>query len=189
MRVPVESFERMYQANPDPWAFGSAPSEQRRYRLIAAALPERRYAFAFEPGCSTGELTARLAETADRVLAIDASTSAVVAARRRFAQRPHVIVAVGALPDDWPEEVPDLIVLSEVLYYLTLATAQAVVAEAKERLAPGGTLLASHWIGRSRDHLLTGEVVQHLVREVIGTPPDLDLRTDMFHLASWDALP
>ena len=60
-RVPGESFEAQYRARRDPWNFACSPYEQHRYSVAIAMLPQPRYRRGFEPGCSIGELTVRLA--------------------------------------------------------------------------------------------------------------------------------
>jgi hypothetical protein len=44
-------FDEIYRSDPDPWKFESSWYEERKYALTVAALPERRYRSAFEPGC------------------------------------------------------------------------------------------------------------------------------------------
>jgi len=61
-------FVRMYATDPDPWGFDSSWYEQRKYALTLAALPERRYERAVEPGCANGALTALLADTTRAVV-------------------------------------------------------------------------------------------------------------------------
>ena len=54
-------------------------------------------------------------------------------------------VGVGAVPGDWPEGGFDLVVLSELLYYLSDDDRLRTVDLALGSLAPGGHLLAVHW--------------------------------------------
>ena len=61
--MPRSYFDEMYRCDPDPWQFESSWYEQRKYELTVAALPERRYRSAFEPGCSVGVLSSLLAAT------------------------------------------------------------------------------------------------------------------------------
>ena len=146
--VPIASFEEKYRSERDPWQFATSPHEQRRYALTVAMLPARRFASAFEPGCSIGELTARLAPRCDHLLAIDASPTAVARARERCRGLDHVEVMVGELPQAWPTGVFDLVVLSELGYYFTAAHWARLVERAGAALADHGALLAVHWRGR-----------------------------------------
>jgi SAM-dependent methyltransferase len=54
-------------------------------------------------------------------------------------------VLVGALPDDLPAGSVDLVVLSEVLYYLSDDDLVASLDRLLMILEPGGHLLAVHW--------------------------------------------
>jgi hypothetical protein len=60
------------------------------------------------------------------------------------------------VPGDWPDGTFDLIVLSEVLYFLSPADIAAVADRAAGSLAPGGVVLLVNWRGRSDDPC-TGE--------------------------------
>ena len=65
LSTPASYFETMYQHSPDPWHLADRWYEHRKYDLTLAALPQPRYHRAFEPACSVGELTSRLAERCD----------------------------------------------------------------------------------------------------------------------------
>ncbi len=52
---------------------------------------------------------------------------------------------------EWPDEIFDLIVLSEVLYFLTPADIEAVADRCADCLAPNGLALLVNWRGRSDD--------------------------------------
>ena len=164
--VPVASFEEQYRAEDDPWRFASSAYEQRRYALTVAMLPTRRYRSAFEPGCSIGELTQRLAHRCDHLLEMDASSTAVARARERCRGLDHVEVVVGELPQDWPAGSFDLIVLSELGYYFNTEGWARLVGRSVDAVANHGTLLAVHWRGRSADHILHGDLVHVVARRV-----------------------
>ncbi len=67
----AEFFETKYRDSPDPWDFAGSAYERYRYETIIAALDTRQYGNAFEPGCSVGELTYRLAGRCHHVEAMD----------------------------------------------------------------------------------------------------------------------
>lgn len=162
---PAVEFEPMYQREADPWSFASSWYERRRYELTIALLPDERYGRAFEPGCSIGELTRRLSERCDSVVAWDASVTAVTAARRTCEHHHNVELDVGTVPDRWPAGVFDLVVLSEIGYYVDLQGVARLRNRAIESLRPGGTLIAVHWLGRSDDHVLHGDQVHDALED------------------------
>jgi len=142
--IPPEYFEERYAASADPWRLAERWYEQRKYALTLASLPRPRYASCYEPACSIGELTLRLAERCDRLLAVDATAAAVATAAARTAHLPHVRVERAALPDDLPDQTFDLVVLSEFLYYFALPDLERVVEGVVDRLRPGGHLVCVH---------------------------------------------
>ena len=60
-RLPDHYFTDMYAEASDPWGLAERWYEQRKYAITVAMLPQPRYRHAFEPGCSVGVLTERLA--------------------------------------------------------------------------------------------------------------------------------
>ena len=138
-------FDRMFQGDTDPWRFKTRWYESRKRALTLACLPSARYAYGFEPGCANGELSAALAERCDRLLCSDGSLLAVHAARERLEGMSHVEVRQLWLPGEWPELAFDLIVISELAYYLNAAQLDAMAASAMRSLSANGTLLACHW--------------------------------------------
>lgn len=164
------AFEERYARDADPWDFATSPYEQGRYDLIEAALrpPPFRYRSGYEPGCSVGVLTARLAARCDELTATDVSPTAVDRARQRCGDRPGLVIEVGAVQDGpCAFGPPDLIVFSEVGYYLDLRGLRSVIDRLATAAAVGGDLVACHWTGESPDHRLSGAEVHRLLREVL----------------------
>ena len=169
MTTPIAYFEQMYARAPDPWSFETRWYDARKHALTAAAPTRPRYRSAFEPGCSTGRLTARLAPLCDRLLAVDAVESAVESAARRLTDTPNVIVRKARIPDEWPTESFDLIVLSELGYYFDDADLATVLDRAVSSLEPGGDLIAVHWRWPVAEHFRSGDEVH----EAIAAQPGL----------------
>jgi trans-aconitate methyltransferase len=145
MSVDNHYFDQLFAGSDDPWAFRQRWYERRKRALTLAALPRERYASAFEPGCANGELSAELATRCERLLVCDTSAAAVALARRRLADSPHVSVLHGRLPEQWPEGRFDLIVFSELGYYLDPHDLDAWIDRALASLTDDGQLLACHW--------------------------------------------
>lgn len=177
-------FENQYARAEDPWGFTSRWYERRKRMLTLAALPRRRYRSGYEPGCSIGVLTEALAERCDRLLATELVPAAVSRARARV-RSDHVRIEEGdvrALPSVGEH---DLIVLSEVLYYLTETEAIRVAAGLGGRLARDGHLIAVHWRHLVAEHTLSGDHADELLRrhsglQALGGWCDTDLRLTVF---------
>jgi SAM-dependent methyltransferase len=151
-------FERMYARTIDPWRFATSAYEAQKYRATLDALPEARYARAFEIGCSIGVLTAELAQRCDDLLAVDVNARALAAARERCAAQRNVRFDLMPVPQAFPEESFDLVVVSEVGYYWS----DADLALAIDRIAgaaAGGTVELVHYLPVVADYPRTGDAV------------------------------
>lgn len=158
------AFESKYRQHPDPWDFKFSRYERRRYAATLAALRHARYARAFEPGCSIGELTALLAARCDSVLATDISFTAARRAVVRCAEFPGVEVKCSDIRLELPTQPFDLIVFSEIGYYFEPETLGDLARRLATLLVEGGDFIAVHWLGTSVDHSLHGTKVHELLR-------------------------
>jgi cyclopropane fatty-acyl-phospholipid synthase-like methyltransferase len=86
-----------------------------------------------------------LATHCDTLLVADVNETAVELARQRLADLSHVRVEQCAVPSQWPQQAFDLVVISELAYYLDSAQLDALATKIRETLSPDGTLLACHW--------------------------------------------
>jgi SAM-dependent methyltransferase len=157
--LPPRYFEDVYRANEDPWEFATSPYESEKYAATVAALPRERYHSGFEIGCSIGVLTRRLAARCDALLSVDVVESVLAQARERCRDLPQVRFARLVIPEEFPAETFDLVVVSEVGYYWSRAALQEAKARITESLEPGGHLLLVHWTPFVHDYPLTGDQV------------------------------
>jgi SAM-dependent methyltransferase len=162
-------FDAMYEAARDPWGFEDRWYERRKYAISLALLPAERYRSAFEPGCSIGVFTQALAPRCDALLSCDVAASAVQAARQRTRSLPQVRVEQRDVTGSWPDGRFDLIVFSEMLYYLGDHDLGQLLDRATAALQPDGTLLAVHWRHPVADYPRSGDDVHR----VLGTQPGL----------------
>ncbi|WP_448089947.1 class I SAM-dependent methyltransferase [Pseudomonas azerbaijanoccidentalis] len=146
MSVSPEYFQKMFDASDDPWSFRTRWYEKRKRELTLASLPRQRYQRVFEPGCANGELSALIAERSDSLLCQDINEKAVQLAQHRLSNVPHARVDLGRVPHDWPEGTFDLIVLSEVGYFLDSSEWNRVIENTLLSLSPEGGVLACHWL-------------------------------------------
>lgn len=160
-------FDAMFAKSDDPWKFQTRWYERRKRALVMACLPSERFANAFEPGCANGELSAELATRCDRLLASDGVDKAVDLARVRLEDYANVEVRKAWVPEEWPQDKFDLIVLSEFLFYLKPQTVQNIAFKAQTTLLPGGVILACHWRHPVAQCVLTGEQVHQQLNDCI----------------------
>ncbi len=162
-------FERLHTASADPWSLGDSWYERRKRDLTLAALPSEHLGRILEVGCSVGVLTAELAHRAEEVVAIDVSPAALDQARllvREAAVGDRVRLERRRVPQEWPEGTFDVVVLSEVGYFLTRPQWTEVVDRALT-CARDGVLLV-HWRHPVEGWPLDGPVCHELARASAG---------------------
>ncbi len=166
-RLPADYFEAVYEDGLDPWGFQSRWYEERKRAITLASLPHARYRRAFEPGCAIGLLTCALADRCDEVVAWDIHPAAIAECRRRCADVTNVRLAASAVPDRWPDGVFDLVLLSEVAYYLDVGGLGALISDVRGSLVVGGVVVAVHWLGAT-DYPLSGAETHRLLSADLG---------------------
>lgn len=149
-----------------PWA--TSWYEQRRFDLVAAMLPREFYRHVFDPACGTGELSAAIAARCEYLLATDRNAEHVQRARERLAGF-NTDVEVRDVRDEWPEQRYDLVVLCEVLPYLTEEEADAVVRRALGHLVPHGHLVIGQWRCHLEGTRLSGDDISARVKGLPAT--------------------
>jgi SAM-dependent methyltransferase len=187
--LPADYFDELFADSDDPWAFRTRWYEQRKRDLTLAALPRQRYARVFEPGCANGELSLRLAQRCDALLCMDMSARAVELARGRLSQYPRAEVIEGRLPQDWPEEKFDLIVISEWAYYLEPALFIEVIERIASSLTPEGAVLACHWLHPIEGCPMLGREAHALLDKHLATQRTVQHEETDFLLEMWSNKP
>jgi LmbE family N-acetylglucosaminyl deacetylase/SAM-dependent methyltransferase len=163
-------FDALHLSAEDPWRYQDSWYEQRKRSLTLAALPEQKYDAGLEAGCSIGTLSTELAQRCVRFLAVDASGTAVARAGERLARYPGAEARQLTLPEQWPAGSFDLIVVSEMGYYLAPAELEELFTRISASLLPGGTLLLCHWRHPVSGWELDGDAVHTLARSQLGWP-------------------
>ena len=155
-------FETLYGEDADPWRFATSPYEAEKYAATLSALPERHFPEALEVGCSIGIFSRALAARCDHLLSLDVAEAALEQARQNC-PLPNVTFLRRRVPEWWPAEKFDLIVLSEVLYYLDAGDVALVAAHVRATLKPDGVVTLVHYLGET-DYPLTGdEAAEHFI--------------------------
>jgi LmbE family N-acetylglucosaminyl deacetylase/SAM-dependent methyltransferase len=163
-------FDRVHGDADDPWSVDDSWYEERKRDLTLAALPRRRFRRALEVGCSIGALTASLATRCDDLLALDTSAVAVASASRRLQGAANARVAQANLPEAWPEGRFDLVVVSEVGYFLSPARLRRLITSAEASLTDEGVIVLCHWRHPILGWPLDGPRVHELWRDSTRLP-------------------
>lgn len=179
-------FDALYAHTDDPYGLRARWYEARKRAVLMAALPCRRFRRAFEPGCGAAELTLLLAARCDSVLASDFCPRAVAVARERTRGLPNVRIECQQLPADWPRAAPafDLIVLSELGYFLDAGAMEAVARDCLASLGGDATLVACDWRPGFAQRMLATDAV-HACLDGLGLQRLVRHEEDDFLLHVW----
>jgi hypothetical protein len=143
--MSTADFEALYRRTADPWGYCSSEYERRKYAATLVACGPGPFGCALELGASIGVFSAMLVGRCRALVTVDAAPTAVAAARARLVGETGADVLLGAIPAAIPERRYDLVVASEILYYLDAASLDATLARLADGLDRGGRLVAVHW--------------------------------------------
>lgn len=149
------AFEALYRRQRDPWRFETSAYEAAKYARTLACLPQRRFRSAFEVGCSIGVLTRMLAERCDRLIAVDVARAALDEAAKRCDGTAAEFVC-GDVPAFWPAGAFDLVVFSEILYFLEADEIDRCAALTAASATPSGSVVLVNYLGEC-DRPLNGD--------------------------------
>lgn len=110
-------FDQLHAEQDDPWSLTTSEYEQQKRQALLGIVGSG-YRRTLEVGCSIGTLTMELAQRSEHVVALDASSAAIETARRRYWHQPNIDFHCLTVPFEWPEGQYDLVVLSEVGYFM-----------------------------------------------------------------------
>lgn len=185
MANPIsERMDALYAANPDPWNFRKSAYELQKYRDTLAHFPRQRYAHALEIGCSIGILGGMVAKRADRYFGIDASSRALVSARDHLAEgiaSGTIQLAQHVVPESLPAGCYDLILLSEILYFLK-ADDMALLAERVEVAGPTADIVCVNFLGPADEGSLGGAEALSLFATALGRRPITTSATELYRI-------
>ncbi|NNG38358.1 methyltransferase domain-containing protein [Flexivirga sp. ID2601S] len=140
-----DRLEQLHRDAGEPWGADTRWYEARKRQILLGMLPRARFARTLEIGCSTGVLTGELARRSDALEALDSAQTAVAAARARVTDA-HVRVRYGSTPADLPDgETFDLVVCSEIGYFLSPDALRGTIDRIGELLTDDGVVALAHW--------------------------------------------
>jgi predicted TPR repeat methyltransferase len=156
-------FDQIYASDHDPWGYEQRWYEERKRQICLSVLLQPHYASALEIGCSNGVFSEVLGLRCSQLLCLDGHAKAIELASKRLAAYPHIQVQQAWIPEQLPTQRFDLIVISEILYYLDLQQLHRLLHWLDQHLAASGTLLCCHWRHPILGFELDGnQVHQHL---------------------------
>lgn len=157
--LSTKYFDDVYAAHEDPWNFETSEYEREKYANTLRSMPQPRYRRAFEIGCSIGVLTAQLAQRCDRLLSVDVSEAALSKARERCRSLQQVDFQSMSVPSEFPEGTFDLVLVSEVAYYLSPADLTVLADRIAAHQSDGADLVLVHFTPIVDDYPSNGDQV------------------------------
>src|SRR6202044_3729161 len=122
--------------------------------------------------------TGQLAAHCEHVVAIDFSLGALQLARQHLGGVRNVDLLRASFPEETPPGSWDLIVCSEILYYLQPHALDEAVGWIEAQLADGASVLAVSWRGVGREEPLLGDDVHDRLATELAHWHALDARQD-----------
>lgn len=138
------NFETLFATQPDPWKYTSE-YEQTKYEQTLSLIPQSKVNNVLELACAEGHFTVQLAAKVKRLLATDISQIALERTAERCNQFKHIdFKRLDLVADDIPGTF-ELVICSEVLYYVGSKTdLKNVALKMMNAVEPGGYILMAH---------------------------------------------
>ena len=185
-RVGAERFERLYAASADPWGYCTSSYERKKYADTLAALPSRALGPTLEIGCSIGVFTTELARRCEQVVGLDFSSRALALARERVSHLSNVQLRQASFPEQASDGPWDVVVCSEILYYLDRDTLAQAIRWLSEHLRGETCVVVTSWRGAGVDEPLRGDEVHDLLADELAPWHVLDRRAAGYRLDRFD---
>lgn len=182
--IDLEEFERKFAADPDPWKTWSSSFEQMKRRNLRHMVGTGRHGRVLEVAAGNGSNTSMLASRALRLTATEGTASGAELTARAVSGVPRTTVLQLDLAMPFPGPRYDLIVISEVLYYLDARTLSVLANNVANTLQPGGALVLAHHTAFFDDAQRSGADIHDLFLRRIRLPltPDRELRARRYRM-------
>ena len=161
-------FDRLYRGNGDPWHATTSWQERAKRIAIDRAVGSGKYRCGLELGCGNGVSTLDLARRVRTLLAVDGSAEAISIARHRLSRVQNVEVFPAVLPDQFPSGTFDIIVASELLYYMPMEDVCLLLRKIRRALHPDGIFLTVNHIRKFSDSEITVAMLRPRIARIVG---------------------
>ncbi|WP_051907946.1 PIG-L family deacetylase [Flavimarina sp. Hel_I_48] len=151
-------FDTLYQTSDDPWNFTKSFYEKSKYEETLKVL-KPFYHNILELGCSIGVLSEQLALKCDHLMSVDISEFPLETAKKRCAPLGNIDFVKMDVSKNFPQNTFDLILISEVGYYLSNADLNGLFENCSQHLNTNGHILLVHWTSYVSEYPLSGKEV------------------------------
>jgi peptidoglycan/xylan/chitin deacetylase (PgdA/CDA1 family)/GT2 family glycosyltransferase/ubiquinone/menaquinone biosynthesis C-methylase UbiE len=139
-----ERFETLFARQPDSWKYTTF-YEQKKYEQTLELIPSIQFEQVLELACAEGHFTVQLAPRVGNLIAVDISQVALSRAQARCADQTNVHFQLLDLTKDPIPGKFDLIICSEVLYYIDgIKDLESFARRVADALNPGGYFITAH---------------------------------------------
>lgn len=158
----------LYTLSDDPWSTHASAYERAKFAATIGSLTRPRYRHCLEVGCGAGALTSLLAQRCDALTAMDCTPGALAVARAH-ASGAGVAFIEGCVPEAWPASAPDLVMLSEVLYFMTDKEALGLASLLARKTLDDCEIVLVNWLGDTGGAISGAAAAQRLIGLVSNT--------------------
>lgn len=186
--INLDDFEQRFRDNSDPWqTFTSRPEAVKREQILRAA-GRRRWGCGLELAAGNGSNSGALAARVGRLDVCEATAAGRALIGKATAACSNIRLWRHVVPERFPGDRYDLIVIAELLYYLRREDLRRLANEITRTLRPAGRLILVHHHCRFPDAKLDGALVQSWLTERIGARllPSFYKRTRHWTLQSFN---
>ena len=143
--ITLAGFESKFAGNRDPWRTFDDADEALKRRAILHAMGPGPWGRVLEIAAGNGSNSAAIAPRALRLDATEATASGTALVAKAITPRVGRARAIRlAMPARLPLLRYDIIVVAELLYYLSAAAMDETAGILADAIRPGGTLVLAH---------------------------------------------
>lgn len=166
----IMHFDHMFAVSDDPWQTRSLFTEHAKRKAVLRLLGPDRFGSVLELGCGGAAFTVDLAMRCRSLSAIDGSAKAIDRASRRLAAFRHIRFLHRVLPKQFPAGQYDVIIASEILYYLSFRELLVVFRKIAIALSLRGRFIAVNHVRHFSDAASTLTQVRVAAARSLGEP-------------------
>jgi 2-polyprenyl-3-methyl-5-hydroxy-6-metoxy-1,4-benzoquinol methylase len=139
--ISPAGFEQKFLANIDPWNYTTSAFERYKRDVLLRACGCRTFGRGLELACAIGMTSRCLAQRCLRLLAVDSSLTALAEAKRRTRDSERITFRQALLPNETPRGPFDLIIASEIAYYIDQHALYQLLRKLEMALSPNGRIV------------------------------------------------
>lgn len=179
--LDIDGFEARYREAADPWDVLNSPDEHLKRDAIIEATRRGDLTHVLELGCGIGGHSVALAKISTWLDCIEATCTGVERTRASLHHNRHTRVHQITLPGPLPRSSYTTVVISEMLYYLSVSDMVRLAADIRHVLVPGGQLVLAHHYAHFDDAQQSGATIHRDFAQACGcfpSHPKLVARTE-----------